>query len=471
MGKSKIEKKTVVKNILYSISANLISLLVSVVLVLVLPNLLGETSYGYWQLYLFYTSYVGFFHFGWIDGIFLRIGGEEYDNLDGQLYATQFVILMIFEIVVGIIVANVANLIIPDINKLHVITLTCICMVIYIAKNYTTYILQATNRIKPYALVTLIEKVVFAAAILAAWIIRTSSYEVIAIGDLLGKLIAMLVSLKYCKEILFCKLGNWKGTLKEIWINLSVGSKLVLANVASLLITGIVRFAIEDYWSIEVFGKVSLSMSLSNMLMVFISAISIVVFPMLKRMDEEKLGETYEMIRNFIMFVLLAALIFYYPAKRVLTGLLPSYAESMKYMALMFPVCIFDSKISLLINTYLKALRKEKEILIINVMSVVMSFVSTAFTVYMLHSLELAVVSIVVLLAFKCVIAELYLSKCMEIHVKKDMIMELLLVSLFIVTGWFLDNWLSTGIYFGAFLIYCLVKKNKLLQLVKIFMK
>ena len=344
-------------------------------------------------------------------------------------------------------------------------------MVIYIAKNYTTYILQATNRIKPYALVTLIEKVVFAVAILVAWIIRTSWYEVMAIGDLLGKLIAMLVSLKYCKEILFCKLGNWKRTLKEIWINLSVGSKLVLANVASLLITGIVRFAIEDYWSIEVFGKVSLSMSLSNMLMVFISAISIVVFPMLKRMDEEKLGETYEMIRNFIMFVLLAALVFYYPAKCILTGLLPSYSESMKYMALMFPVCIFDSKISLLINTYLKALRKEKEILIINVISVVLSLVSTAFTVYILHSLELAVVSIVVLLAFKCVIAELYLSKCMEIHVKKDMIMELMLVSLFIFTGWFLDNWLSTGIYLIAFLIYCFVKKSNLVHLVKLIVK
>ena len=471
MNKSKFGKKTVIKNILYSVSANLISLLVSVVLVLVLPNLLGETSYGYWQLYLFYTSYVGFFHFGWIDGIFLRIGGEEYDDLDRQLYATQFVILMIFEIVVGIIVANVANLIIPDVNKLHVIVLTCICMVIYIAKNYTTYILQATNRIKPYAFVTLIEKVVFAVAILGAWIIRTSSYEVIAVGDLLGKLIAMLVSLKYCKEILFCKLGNWKRTLKEIWINLSVGSKLVLANVASLLITGIVRFAIEDYWSIEVFGKVSLSMSLSNMLMVFISAISIVVFPMLKRMDEEKLGETYEMIRNFIMFVLLAALTFYYPAKCILTGLLPSYAESMRYMALMFPVCIFDSKISLLINTYLKALRKEKEILIINVISVVLSLISTVMTVYMLHSLECAVVSIVVLLAFKCVIAELYLSKCMEIHVKKDMIMELILVSLFILTGWFLDNWFSMGFYLIFFLIYCFIKKKDLIHLVKIILK
>ena len=62
------------------------------------------------------------------------------------------------------------------------------------------------------------------------------------------------------------------------------------------------------------------------------------------------------------MFVLLGAFVFYYPLKIILTRILPGYAESIRYMALMFPVCIFDSKISLLVNTYLKALRKEKAI-------------------------------------------------------------------------------------------------------------
>ena len=358
----KVEKRLIFKNLVYSISANLLSLLVSIILVLILPNLLGETAYGYLQLYLFYTTYVGFFHLGWIDGIYLRIGGKEYGQLEGQLYATQFIVLMIFELIVGVMIVVFANVFVPDVNRLHVIVLTCICMVIYIAKNYTTYILQATNRIKPYAIVTLIEKIIFAVIIIAAWVFRLGNYELIAIGDILGKLISTMVSLKYCKEILFCRLGNWKRTFQEIWINLSVGCKLLLANVAALLVNGIVRFAIERFWSIEVFGKVSLSMSLSNMLMVFISAISVVVFPMLKRMDEDKLGETYELIRNFLMIILLAALVFYYPAKHILTLFLPTYAESLKYMALMFPVCIFDSKISLLVNTYLKALRKEKKL-------------------------------------------------------------------------------------------------------------
>ena len=464
----KVEKRLIFKNLVYSISANLLSLLVSIILVLILPNLLGETAYGYLQLYLFYTTYVGFFHLGWIDGIYLRIGGKEYGQLEGQLYATQFIVLMIFELIVGVMIVVFANVFVPDVNRLHVIVLTCICMVIYIAKNYTTYILQATDRIKPYAIVTLIEKIIFAVIIIAAWVFRLGNYELIAIGDILGKLISTMVSLKYCKEILFCRMGNWKRTFQEIWINLSVGCKLLLANVAALLVNGIVRFAIERFWSIEVFGKVSLSMSLSNMLMVFISAISVVVFPMLKRMDEDKLGETYELIRNFLMIILLAALVFYYPAKHILTLFLPTYAESLKYMALMFPVCIFDSKISLLVNTYLKALRKEKTILIINISVVIVSMISTYFTVYIMHSLEMAVVSIVILMALQCAIAELYLSKYLGIDVIVDMVMEWILVTIFILASWFIDSWISMAIYFAAFIIYCIIKRDKIKSLIKV---
>lgn len=468
METKEVEKRLIFKNLVYSISANLLSLFVSIILVLILPNLLGETAYGYLQLYLFYTTYVGFFHLGWIDGIYLRIGGKEYGQLEGQLYATQFIVLMIFELIVGVMIVVFANVFVPDINRLHVIVLTCICMVIYIAKNYTTYILQATNRIKPYAIVTLIEKIIFAVVIIAAWVFRLGNYELIAIGDILGKLISTMVSLKYCKEILFCRMGNWKRTFQEIWINLSVGCKLLLANVAALLVNGIVRFAIERFWSIEVFGKVSLSMSLSNMLMVFISAISVVVFPMLKRMDEDKLGETYELIRNFLMIILLAALVFYYPAKHILTLFLPTYAESLKYMALMFPVCIFDSKISLLVNTYLKALRKEKTILIINISVVIVSMISTYFTVYIMHSLEMAVVSIVILMALQCAIAELYLSKYLGIDVIVDMVMEWILVTIFILASWFIDSWISMAIYFAAFIIYCIIKRDKIKSLIKV---
>ncbi|MGC3014424.1 hypothetical protein ACPTH2_14975, partial [Enterococcus faecium] len=90
--------RTVMKNLYYTVAANFATLGISVLLNLFVPKLLGVTEYSYWQLYVFYSSYVGFLHFGWIDGIYLKIGGEEYDRLDKRGLGTQFWYLLIFEL-------------------------------------------------------------------------------------------------------------------------------------------------------------------------------------------------------------------------------------------------------------------------------------------------------------------------------------------------------------------------------------
>ena len=91
------------KNMSYTISSNLISLIVSTLVVMVIPKLIGIEDYGYWQLYIFYSSYVGFLHFGWNDGIYLRYGGEKYKDLDKKLFYSQFMELLASQIFIGIL--------------------------------------------------------------------------------------------------------------------------------------------------------------------------------------------------------------------------------------------------------------------------------------------------------------------------------------------------------------------------------
>ena len=80
----------IIKNISYSFSANLISLLISVFMVMFVPKLLSVNDYGLWQLFLFYFSYLGFLHFGWEDGIYLRYAGNRFDELNRKTFAGQF---------------------------------------------------------------------------------------------------------------------------------------------------------------------------------------------------------------------------------------------------------------------------------------------------------------------------------------------------------------------------------------------
>ncbi|MFR4520791.1 MAG: hypothetical protein ACLT40_12635, partial [Fusobacterium sp.] len=62
-------------NVLYSVIANGISFLVSIVTTLLIPKFVGIEIYSYYQLYIFYITYVAVFNLGLNDGIYLKIGG------------------------------------------------------------------------------------------------------------------------------------------------------------------------------------------------------------------------------------------------------------------------------------------------------------------------------------------------------------------------------------------------------------
>ena len=155
---------------------------------------------------------------------------------------------------------------------------------------------------------------------------------------------------------------------------------------------------------------------------------------------------------------------FYYPARVVLTAWLPDYVESLMYMALLFPLVIYEGRITLLINTYLKTLRYEKVMLTINTVSVVITSLITIFTTVILHDLNLSVLTILVGQVLRALIAELFLAKKLGINLTKDIVLETALTAVFILSGWYVDSWYSVGIYGLSYLVYLFIKKNDVIK-------
>ncbi|MGP4073223.1 hypothetical protein ACTWQB_11790 [Piscibacillus sp. B03] len=451
---------TFVKNFSYTLSSNLISILISTLVILIVPKLIGVEEYGYWQLYLFYSSYVGFLHFGWNDGIYLRFGGKEYKELNKNLLFSQFWMLAIFQVLIGLIIIVISIVFSTDVNKLFILKMTALCMLIVNVRLMLIYILQCTNRIKEYAQITMMEKVLYCCLILIFLLVGIREFQILIIADIMGKLIALIYSIYCCRDIVFKKVSAFYFNFRETFDNINVGIKLMFANIASMFIIGIVRFGIERTWDVSTFGKVSLTLSISNFMMVFINAVGIIMFPILRRTNEEKLPNVYTTMRTFLMVPLLGLLLAYYPLKVILSGWLPQYSDSLQYMALLFPLCVYEGKMALLINTYLKTLRKEKLMLAINLVSVVLSiFLTIMFTIF-LKDLSLVIVSIVVLLAFRCALAELFLSKILNVSVSKDILLEMAMVLIFIILGWFATLWVGIVIYLVAYCSYLLFKKK-----------
>ncbi|WGG45411.1 hypothetical protein [Rossellomorea sp. DA94] len=459
--------KRFIQNFSYTLIANLLSVVISTVLILIVPKFISVENYGYWQLYIFYSSFISYMSLGLTDGAYLRYGGYEYKNLHKPVFVSQYWFLVIFNVVVNFSIAFVYGMNSTDPNKSIVVLLTCLTGILVVPRSLLTFMLQSTNRIKEYSIITILERIVYFGLVILFLLFGINKFEYLILADILGKVSSVIYACVVSKDLVFGKFESIKNLIREIGINISVGSKLLIANFASLLIIGIVRFSIENNWSVETFGKVSLTLSISNMLMLFINAVGLILFPALRRTAEDKLPDIYRLMRTIIMVPLIGILIFYYPAKVLLSSWLPQYAESFIYMALLFPMCIFESKTLMLINTYLKTLRKEKMLLIINLTTVVLSFGLAYINVFLLNDLNLSVFSITLLLAFRSIIAEIYLSKVLHIKVKRDIVLEVSMTLVFIIVSWYFEIRIALIVYFIAYILYLVLKKSDITYFIK----
>lgn len=453
------------KNFSYSFAANGTNTLVAMILVMFVPKLLGVTEYSYWQLYLFYGTYVGFFHFGWADGIYLKFGGKKYEELDKGYFHVQFWLLVIMEIVIAAGIAAFSMFFIEEEKRRLVLYAIALCCILQIPRTFLQYILQTTNRIANYAKNFLLEKIIYAVLVVIALAAGVRSFPILVAADLFARGFTLVLLVKECRNIVFIREGHWHIGIRESIDNISVGIKLMFANIASQLLLGIVRWGIERRWDIETFGKVSLSITASNLLMTFINAVSIVLYPMLKTLPKDKYSAMYSKLRDTLMIMVLGLLVVYYPAKLVLSCWLPQYAESLKYMALLFPMCVYESKMTMLVTTYLKALRKEKMIMFINWVVVALTALTTIILIFWLENLVLAIVSLPILMGIRSCIGEYIVAKEINIKIYKDILAEIGLAAVFILVSWFLDSWLSMFIYLITYLIYLSTKKEVLIML------
>ena len=455
--------KNIIKNMSYTISSNLISFIVSTLVIVIVPKLIGVENYGYWQLYLFYATYVGLLHFGWNDGIYLRFGGDEYSKLDKRLFFSQFIQLLITQIFIGILIFLLALIIFKDINKEFIFQIVALVLIISNTRLMLLNILQTTNRIKEYAIINMLDRIIYVLLIIFFLLIGIRDFKLMVIADVIGKLLSLSLALYYCRDIVFNKINKYYLTLSETYKNINVGIKIMFANFASFLIIGIVRFGIERTWDVSTFGKVALTISLSSIMMFFISAVGIVIFPILKRINKDKLSIIYKTMRDSLLVLLLGILIIYYPLKTFMVMWLPNYADSLIYLALVFPMFIYEGKMVLLINTYINTLRKENIMFKINIIMMIITAIITYINTQIFNNLDLTVLSIVILLIIRSVIAEIYLEKELNIKVLKDIFLEILLTIIFILSAWFIDSYITIIIYIIFYIIYLLIKKKDLI--------
>ncbi|MFF2286150.1 oligosaccharide flippase family protein [Peribacillus butanolivorans] len=456
-----------IRNISYTFMAQGITLLISLIKALWIPKMLGVEEFSYWQLYVFYSSYVGFFQFGINDGIYLRYGGAKFNDLNKELFRSQFWLLTLSQLSLAVFLILISGSFSDDIRS-NIWVYTSLCLLISGVSAFFWFIFQSTNRIKDYAVALIIDKVIFLLLVLFLLNFNVLDFEYFIVADLISKTLSLIFCMFIGKELILGKVSSFKVSIKELFNNVSVGMKLMIANIASMLILGVGRFAIDHTWGITTFGQLSLTLSIISLGLLFINAVSVVLFPALRMIPKSQLVETYLALRTLLVIILFSVLILYTPFQYLLNLWLPEYSKSIKYLAILFPIIIFDGKMQMLVATYLKVIRKENSLLMTNIIAVIASILMCSYSAIVLHNINLVIISMIVVVAIRCLIAEIFLSSELGISLVKNTISEILLVGIFIISTWYLNGILSMIIYIIFYLFFLIYLKKDIIGTVSI---
>lgn len=454
------KEEDLISNLMTAFLAQGISLLMSIFMSFIVPKFLGNIEYGYWQLFIFYVGYVGFFHFGYNDGVYLRMGGKRYEELDHRLLGTQFKVFIVVEIIIAWLIAFIGNWFSYEIERRYVWIFVALYLVVNNLHLFWGCVFQSVNRTKIYSKSVIIDRVFVLVFIVILLLEKETNFLPFIITYTLSKCFSFLYLGYYGRKIIFLKITCLKSALKDMRKSFLCGIKLTIANVMSMLVLGIGRVFIDNAWGIEVFGQISLALSLTNFFLVFIQQVSMVLFPALRRTSEEHLRVLYNELRIILGLFLPSIFVGYFLIKITVGLWLPQYTISLKYLALLLPLCTFDGKMQMLCNTYLKVMRQEKKLLQVNAVAFTISFVLCAFSTYIFQNMTMVIVSMVFSVALRSALSELYLSRIMKINITKMMIQEIFITGIFMYVVWFLEERIAFCITVCIFALYIIINRN-----------
>lgn len=448
-----------------------VSLIMGVIQSLLIPKLLGVTQYGYWQLFIFYSGYVGFFHLGLNDGVYLINGGRSRGEIDKSLIYSQFVVSVAFEAVIAVIVFWFAIVSGFGAARVFVLICTAIFMVVQNAASYVMYVLQAMNETKLSSYSTMVERGVFLVPLLLLLALRVKHFEPYVIAYIFSSVAQLIYCIFQVREFSKAGFEGWSIALRESVVSIRVGSKLMIANIASGLIVGVCRFAIDARWGIRTFGELSFALSLLSLYTAFVSQASMVLFPSLKQSKLAEIKKFYVHARDTLSLLFPAVYALYFPMMWLLLLWLPQYAKSMAFFAFVLPICVFDSKMDITCTTMFKVMREESKLLYINLVTVAFSACGVFFGTYILQSVYVAICAAVIAIIGRSIYSEHFISQRFGVGKSSIAISEVMLTIAFICMTEILPGVFAFLGYCVAYVCYLFVYRNRLREIAGILKK
>ena len=241
----------------------------------------------------------------------------------------------------------------------------------------------------------------------------------------------------------------------------------MLANVMSMLILGIGRVFIDARWGIETFGKLSLALSLVSFFLAFVSQASMVLFPSLRQATLDEVRRFYRAARDAMGLLFPGVYALYFPMVWLLSMWLPDYSSTFTYLIFLLPICVFDSKYNITGVTYYNVLRRERVMLLVNMVSAFTCLILTLLAVYAFGSVFAVISVMTVVIVARSLWSEFYMNRLMKVPASSIGAAEIMLTVGFILSAFLLSPVPAFCLYSAIYLAFLTFFRHELVGTMK----
>ena len=361
-------KQNYEKGVLIVLCANLINMFISLITNFILPRYLNIENYAIIKTFQLYVSYIGLFHMGYSDGVYLKYGGKFINEIDKEKIQLSISTMVYFQSLIAFIV-----MIWSIFNHNRLVMIFSIDIIGFNLIGLFKNIYQALGEFKRYANITqLIAIINLGINVFLIFIKHFNNAYFFIAGYTLVDMFVFIYLVYDFDKISGLKKIQLKFSFLELITNVKDGILLLLGNLTSIILMSMDRWFTKIYMLAIDFAQYSFAVSVENLLNVAITPVSITLYNYLcNNQEKNKIRKIQASVLVFTSIIVFAV----FPIKFIVERYLNNYIDSLKVIVILFSTQFFSVLIqSIYVNLY-KAQKKQKRYFIEVLLVIIIGFI------------------------------------------------------------------------------------------------
>ena len=465
------DHKKTVKSIIGVAISNITTIIAGIIIGFVIPKVTEVEGYGFYKTFTLYVSYAGLFSLGIIDGIVLEYGGVDYKDYNRPFFRSIFKWYSIIHIFWALVLIAI-SIGFHDANYSFIIIMIAIYMYFGNMVGYFQQISQITQRFKEFSTAKMIQsamKVLGGLIMVAVYFLTKElvDYRLYVVLSTLGFVIVTAGYLVIYRQIVFGEADTLSSTRKHVIYLAKIGFPLLVANLCSTLILTLDRQFVNLLFPNSEYAVYAFAYNMLSLVTVATSAISTVLYPVLKRTTEETLQKNYTNLISIMLTFVYGALLAYFPLCKFIEWFLPKYIDSLPIFRVIFPGLAISSAVHVIMHNYYKTLGRNIVYFRKSIVTLLISAAANAVAyVIFKTTISISVASIFTMIIWYLYVEQFFVKNYKYNRWLNFAYMMVMMAAFYLVT--IISNWIISGLlYLVAYIVISMLMERKVFSFAK----